>query len=290
MNYFSDRYGYTSISNVLVHGEITLEIQNAICSTYDRLPDIFYRYSTGHNQHIRRSDAEDGYEELEKHIWQYFLNRRLGEYNSNYTQNLVQEIITSKQIPWYFVLNLIEETIDFLRDYDKRDLNSKIADDFIEELNCEFKRLNFAYRIIADQIIDITSEEEIECVDQAISESPSNIQMHLSKAVEMYAQKPEGDYRNSIKESISAVEAYCREKTGDKDFGDALKNLKKKGLIIPPVLESAFEKLYAYTNQPTTGIRHALMDDSGKYTPKAEEAMFMLISCSAFINYLNRKI
>ena len=53
---------------------------------------------------------------------------------------------------------------------------------------------------------------------------------------------------------------------------------------------SAFEKLYVYTNQEETGIRHALMDDEENYTPSAEEALFMLVSCSAFINYLDRKV
>ncbi len=289
MQFFSERYGYVSISDVLVHEEITQEIQNAICSCYDNLLNRFCCYASGHNQSVRQSYARDGQEKLEKYIWQYFLNQRIAEYNNTYYRTLIPNIITDRRTPWYSVLDLIEATIDFLRDYDKFTLDSKVADDFIGELNQEFKRLNFAYRIVADQVIDITSEEEMGSVDQAIKESPSNIQMHLSKAVEMYAQKPEGDYRNSIKESISAVEAYCREKTGDKDFGDALKNLKKNGLIIPPVLETAFEKLYAYTNQPTTGIRHALMDETEIYTPKAEEAMFMLVSCSAFINYLNRK-
>ena len=49
-------------------------------------------------------------------------------------------------------------------------------------------------------------------------------------------------------------------------------------------------KLYAYTNQPDTGIRHALMDDDDTYTPASEEALFMLVSCSSFINYLNIKL
>lgn len=113
--------------------------------------------------------------------------------------------------------------------------------------------------------------------------------MHLSKALELYALRPEGDYCNSIKESISAVEAYCREKTGENTLGDALKKLEKVGIIIPNILKVAFDKLYAYTNQPTTGIRHALMDSEGTYIPKAEEALFMLVSCSAFINYLSKK-
>lgn len=43
--------------------------------------------------------------------------------------------------------------------------------------------------------------------------------MHLNKALELYAQRPIEDYRNSIKESISAIEVYCREITGEKTLG-----------------------------------------------------------------------
>lgn len=109
--------------------------------------------------------------------------------------------------------------------------------------------------------------------------------MHLNKALELYAKKTSGDYRNSIKESISAVEAYCREKTGEGTLGKALNKLESNGIIIPMLLKLAFEKLYAYTNQPDTGIRHALMDDEGIYTPGADEALFMLVSCCSFINF-----
>ena len=121
-------------------------------------------------------------------------------------------------------------------------------------------------------------------------DSATNIRTHLNKALELYAQRPVGDYRNSIKESISAVEAYCREITDENTLGDALKKLNSKGVLIPPMLKVAFEKLYAYTNQPDTGIRHALMDEDGTYTPALEEALFMLVSCSSFINYLNKKL
>ena len=62
----------------------------------------------------------------------------------------------------------------------------------------------------------------------------------------------------------------------------------EKGVIISPALKQAFERLYGYTNDESTGIRHALMNDTN--APGAEEALFMLVSCSAFINYLNKKI
>ena len=79
----------------------------------------------------------------------------------------------------------------------------------------------------------------------------------------------------------------CRDITGESTLGDSLKNLEKKGVKIPATLKSGFDKLYAYTNDKKAGIRHALMDDT--YVPQYEEAKFMLVSCSAFVNYIQEK-
>ena len=45
-------------------------------------------------------------------------------------------------------------------------------------------------------------------------------------------------------------------------------------------------KLYDYTNQPEVGARHGMMDVTSDYIPSFDEAYYMLVSCSAFINYL----
>ena len=189
-------------------------------------------------------------------------------------------------------MELIEKVIDYLirlsGNYDKR-YYREVVNAFTERLNSDFERLHFAYRIVEDKIVEICSNEEIVTIEKALSDSPANIREHLNKALQHYAKRPEGDYRNSIKESISAVEAWCREKTGESTLGPALSKLEKKGVTLHPMLKQAFDKLYFYTNDKETGIRHALMDETGTYMPNAEEAMFMLVSCSAFINYLNVK-
>ena len=274
MALFSERYGYKKVSDVIIRERITPEIKNAICTCFDKLNKIFelagYRYPTSLCI------------ELEKHIWTNFLNQRLA-YFGNY-QSVSTNFIENHDDEWYSILDLIEFTIQYLYNY----RNS--AEHFIKLLNSEFERLNFAYRIVGREIIEITSKQEIKAIECAIDNSPRNIQIHLNSALEKYAQRPIGDYRNSIKESISAVEAFCREKTGENTLGKALNKLERSGLAIHSSLKTAFEKLYVYTNQEETGIRHALMDDEENYTPTAEEALFMLISCSAFINYLDRKV
>lgn len=284
MKLFSERYNYTKASDVIIREKITPEIQNAICSCYDRLSHIF---------HVSGAyKFEEPYRDMEQYLWTYFLNQREGDFSSDVSYHIVAtSFLEDDNNPWYKKLDLVEFTIKYLYALDtKHDRRMYVFRSFVKQLNYEFERLNFAYRNVNTEIVEITSKEELVAVESSMHDSPSNIRMHLNKALELYAQRPLGDYSNSIKESISAVEAYCREITGQKTLGEALNKLKDNGLIIPPILKVAFEKLYAYTNQPDTGIRHALMDEDGIYTPASEEALFMLVSCSSFINYLNKKI
>ena len=91
--------------------------------------------------------------------------------------------------------------------------------------------------------------------------------------------------KSAIKESISAVESICCiiAKKTNASLGDALKTLESKRNL-KGQLKSAFEKLYNYTNSDKGGIRHA----EGLFVSEVsfEEAKFMLVSCSAFVNYL----
>ena len=64
-------------------------------------------------------------------------------------------------------------------------------------------------------------------------------------------------------------------------MGGALDKIKGK-LKIHSALERGFKQIYGYTSD-TDGIRHALTEEA---TCDFEDAKFMLVSCSAFINYL----
>lgn len=285
MGLFSERYGYTKPSDVIIRERITPEIQNAICSCYDKLPEFFM--DSGYMPEGK------AYMEMEKYLWTYFLNNREGSFSYGLRYHIVAtEFIEDKTNPWFRKLDLVECTIKYLAEFDANHNNciSPVNQMFIRQLNFEFERLNFAYRVVEQEIVEITSKSEIATIDEALANSSYNIKMHLSRALELYAQRPDGDYRNSIKESISAVEAFCREKTGENTLGKALNRMEANGIVFPPLLKVAFDKLYAYTNQPDTGIRHALMDNEGEYTPASEEALFMLVSCSAFLNYLSKKL
>lgn len=279
MTLFSERYGYTKPSDVIIRERITPEIQNAIFNCIIKLEKSLTFNELGY--------IKNYFTIIERDICEYHLNQKIIDYKPGY----IIDLIDDSSIEWYKKLDLLELIIKTLVKYcNMPPISEKIIKDYIENINFEFERLKFSYRVINNQIVEITSEEEIKSIETALTTGDGNIREHLSRALELYSKRPVADYRNSIKESISVVEVFCREKTGEDTLGKALNKLESNGIVIHKLLKSAFDKLYAYTNQPDTGARHALMDNDGAYVPQAEEALFMLVSCSAFINYLNKKI
>ena len=285
---FSQRYGYTSLADVIIREDMTESIQNAICNCYDKLPDAS----------IPDPD-EEGYvgvkDALTEYLWCNFLNNRAEDLyeKSRYGENIDIFINTllDNEFPWYSKLDMIEMSLSYLFDVYKNNYFrfKESPFDFEKNLNKEFARLNYAYRIVDHYIVEITSEEEIKAVQEAIDTNNDIVRVHLTSALKLMSKRPNGEYRSSIKESISAVENWCRKCTGEKDLRPALNKLSSKGIKIHPKLHSTFNKLYEYTNHEDSGIRHALMDEDGTYTPSMDEAVFMIVACSAFINYLNKK-
>jgi hypothetical protein len=65
-------------------------------------------------------------------------------------------------------------------------------------------------------------------------------------------------------------------------LGDALKQLEKRGMRLHPALKEAFLKLYGFASNEA-GVRHGTSKPSDVDQSLAN---FMLVTCSAFVNYL----
>ena len=161
-------------------------------------------------------------------------------------------------------------------------------ENLIRACNSRLEKENSAYRIVGGKITLITSDEEIQSVESAIEKSLpfSGVQKHLTTALSHLSDRSNPDYRNSIKESISAVESMAKHISGKKKvtLDNALKTIKQAENL-PASLQAAFSKLYGYTSD-ADGIRHALTEESNI---GHAEAKFMLVACSAFTNYLVEK-
>ncbi len=157
-----------------------------------------------------------------------------------------------------------------------------------EILNHFLESENSAYRIINSEVVEITDEQEIEAIESALNQAIKSCKLHLSRSLELLSDRKEPDYRNSIKESISAVESVCQAVTGmpKATLGDCIKMLKKYGTM-HPAFEQSLLKLYGYTSDEG-GIRHALTEES--ITPSYADAKFMLVTSSAFVNFILTKI
>ena len=155
--------------------------------------------------------------------------------------------------------------------------------DVYKVLNKTFEKEFIGYRFVNGVIAQITSDIEIAQIEEAVALKDNKVDEHINKALALLSDRNNPDYENSIKESISAVEAMCNEITGKRStLGDTLKQVKKNSTIHPS-LEKAFEKLYGYTSD-ASGIRHSGQIDGPKAT--FDEAKFMLVVCSGFVNYL----
>jgi hypothetical protein len=74
-----------------------------------------------------------------------------------------------------------------------------------------------AYRFLGTKLTPIISEPEIQSIEDASSEQDrfNPASSHLATALRHLSARDSPDYRNSIKESISAVEAACQIITRD---------------------------------------------------------------------------
>lgn len=158
----------------------------------------------------------------------------------------------------------------------------------LEEIfNHIFEQELSGYRFIAGMIVPITNPAEIEEINNAIilasQAGMDGARQHIQSAIGLLAKRPDPDYRNSIKEAISAVESIAKVlgKNDSKGLADALDELSKK-VEIHPALRAGFTKLYGYTSD-ADGIRHAILEEQNI---GITEAQYMVISCSAFVNFL----
>ena len=216
---------------------------------------------------------------LTQRLWLHFFNKPIDK-TPRYEYGEFAEFVRGWffQCDWYEVYDFIEALLAELRGRPSESLVS-LANSFLEaELS--------AYRIIDGRIAEITSELEIKSIEEGISSTDflPHVQTHLREALGKLTNRNDPDFRNSIKESISAVEAMCRAITGQEKatLGLAIKRLKDAGVSLHPSLEQGWLKLYGYTSDKG-GIRHALTDEAQVGFP---EAKYMLVTCTAFTNYL----
>ena len=232
-------------------------------------------------------------------LWEDFFKRQNDVFRSMNPHIMRQQFKKDFfEMQWYEVYDLIEfvckdgnSTLQpkanlhfiILNEWSFKDYNTK---EFIDACNKILEQEISAYRIVGKNVVETTSKTEIKEIEKAQQSPIESVNEHLVRALELLSDRDRPDYRNSIKESISAVESVCKKiVNNDTDtLGQALAKMGKINMFdFHPSMISAFDKLYGYTSADT-GIRHSLQGNE-RHIP-FEEAMFFLTICSAFVNYL----
>lgn len=278
---FSQKIGKTSIRENIQIESIDERLENRLWNTiindfFDKI-DNYSRYG---------SESDKG--QICIIIWKEFFGKKADEISLCDNGSVHVDEVISFIKKWFIKAKWYEkyDLLEYLSFID----NTVLHLDFTNKCNSDLKREMAGYRIVDENIVQITSEEEIKEIEEALNNFSiwKSVNIHLKTSVEYLSNRENPDFRNSIKEAISAVESLCVIITGDNNstLGTALSAIEKK-YKIHGALKNAFSSLYGYTSD-SGGIRHSLLEDD--ITVTIEDAKFMLVSCSAFINYLKVKI
>ncbi len=255
---FSERKGFTAVPSIQKEG-VSQELRHALWNAF---------IETDYNI-IVSSDKR-----LSAQIWSRFFKRPLDELPTDLSQQVKALIVNGE---W----NRIYDMLEFILG----EVNSDVLN---RAINLALERELSGYRYVRGIFTDITSEQELETLHNALEDQEfPNVHEHLAKALKHLTNRNSPDYRNSIKESISAVESLAKtiSRKPKAELGDALKEIEKKRKL-HGALKQGFLNLYGYTSD-ADGIRHGLMEEPDL---TADDAKFFLLICASFINYLKVKI
>ncbi|MBC8110997.1 MAG: hypothetical protein H7Y04_08060 [Verrucomicrobia bacterium] len=266
---FSHRIGITPVKSMQIEG-VDIELRNSLWSIFVL---CFIDSLNSSQSHVRF--LED--------LWFKFYKLPIDTIPSHWddSKSYIKKRFFNFQ--WFEVYDFLE----FIANLDLESIPFE-ADVFKDACNIMLERENAGYRFIDYKIAPIINVLEMNEIEEAINISGhftalNGANIHLKNSLDKISDKKNPDYRNSIKESISAVESVAKKMSNNKNdtLGGALDKIKGKAKI-HPALERGFKQLYGYTSD-SDGIRHALMEEANC---DFEDAKFMLVSCSAFINYL----
>lgn len=268
MSTFSQRYG---------HKSSVLQLEAASDTLKRRILAAFYKQEFDSYDTIDWTNYTTGIEDMMIEMgvpYEFPKNESIKKRNAEALQKYVME---AKE--WYVIFDFIEryfmnsekETVEKMRTVFNRILEEEVS----------------GYRIMGKLVVPIVSEHELKSLEEAANIPYDSARAHIRKAVDSFSNRKAPDYENTIKDSISAVEAMCCIITENPKatLGEALKKLESKGVKLHKALQSAMSSLYGYTSDEG-GIRHGSIDFAGA---SSEDAKYMLISCSAFVNYLIEK-
>jgi hypothetical protein len=271
---FSQRVGAVPTHEFLLLAEMSVDLENSL---WNKIVGFFSR------------GAHYEWDTAAKRLAEYFYKLPVDEVPS-YDKLKCQQWLKKRffEAAWYEKYDLLEFMV---KHAGLLPLAPGLSKDALRKtFNNVLESERSGYRFVGEELAPISNTVEVASVEQALAATRSlglsGAEVHLNSSLKLLSLKPAPDYRNSVKESISAVESMVKLLSGNGSGGlsGALEELQKK-IEIHGALKAAFVKLYGYTSD-SDGIRHAILDSP---SVGFDEAKYMLVACSAFVYYLASK-
>ena len=277
---FSERYRFKRVREIMQIDSVDEPLRNGLWNVlqvlvWDNAKGSLGMYAGYHLSAPRN----EGLRQLCHALWFSYFKEPLDQLDDNWTN-------TRQQLRRYFFDCEWYELYDFLEFVAYHYSGNRFKESFTKSCNAILERELSAYRFVDGYITRITQKQEIEGIEAGLEKAEGPIHSHLRRALELLADRKAPDYRNSIKESISAVESLVASIIGETGtLGQLIKKLEQE-IGLHPALKGAISNLYGFTSDEG-GIRHALLE---KETADLEHAKFMLVVCSAFVSFVLSKV
>ncbi len=272
---FSQRMGLTPVRQAIQKDDMDADLRNGLWS-------VLHKGYLDHNRNFTLSETQ--LMSFVETLWIGYFNHPVDEvpHTWGHAHKTIRHYYFNAE--WYQVYDLIE----FIVQHSDSLVPKYETPKYTRAFNNMLKRGLSGYRFISDTITPTTSEEEVASIETSLKLDGifAPVEVHLNQALKLLSDRQQPDYKNSVKESISAVESMASLIAGRNkaELAPALDRIKSK-LGMHTAFADALKKLYNYASDED-GIRHAALEETSL---DQEDAIFMLVSCSAFVNYLKVK-
>ena len=269
---FSEQYGFKKVTDSFQIESINEDLKNRLWNTIK----IFYIDQIG-----TQIGIDESYKITDDKAFSFITNLSDGFFKTHEEPKLIKKVLKENLKQKYFQLEWFE-IYDFIEFISSIFYDENLNKQFRLQVNIVLENESSGYRFIDDYITPIIENVEIKEIEEALECSYSGVKRHLSTSLELLSDRESPDYVNSIKESISAVESILNilSETTNVALNRSMNNLPFE---MDKNFKAGMIKLYSWTSS-ADGIRHGV---TGEEIQSAfEEAKYMLVSCSAFINYL----
>ncbi len=277
---FSERYGHRKVRDIVQIESIDEPLKNALWSLMKVHIWDQVRASTGiYGGYYISADTNRETYALCQRLWFNYFKKPLDTLDHDWSEVLKQLRTYFFKCEWYELYDFIEFCAN---NYERHQFKER----FTSSCNAALEKEMSAYRFIDGLISQITEQEQLDEIEKALEESRGPVHTHLRRSLELLSSRETPDYRNSIKESVCAVESLVGLVLGSKGtLGQLIKKLEDE-INLHPALKAAFSSLYGYTSDGG-GIRHTLLESENI---RFEDAKFFMVVCSAFINFVESKV